>query len=198
MSTAAVVITLAIRLYDNAGLDEADRTAAIATAAEILLASNVPTSWPQCGTPAPRPAGAAPCDRPMGPGEVAVRIVRGNRDAIVNGDLALGYSLIDPRMRGGVLATIYLDRAEWIAADAGVPASLVVGRAIAHEVGHLLLGTREHSATGLMRAIWLRQTFEQNRPDDWLFTFAERAAMERALTRRVPPRAAENIVWGAN
>jgi hypothetical protein len=28
----------------------------------------------------------------------------------------------------------------------------VLGRALAHEIGHYLLGTREHSTSGLMRA----------------------------------------------
>jgi len=29
----------------------------------------------------------------------------------------------------------------------------MIGRVIAHEIGHWLLGTRGHSATGLMRAV---------------------------------------------
>ena len=48
---------------------------------------------------------------------------------------------IDPRLVGAV------------AAQAEADPSLVLGRAIAHELGHLLIGTTRHSTHGLMRAL---------------------------------------------
>src|SRR5579859_1082509 len=33
-------------------------------------------------------------------------------------------------------------------------ASVFYGRAMAHEIGHLILGTNSHSPTGIMRASW--------------------------------------------
>ena len=35
--------------------------------------------------------------------------------------------------------------------------SVILGHAMAHELGHLLLGTNSHSASGLMRAHWTRE-----------------------------------------
>ena len=196
MGTLGVLLTLVVRLYDNGTLGEADRAIVIATASEILLASNVPTTWPDC---TPGHSGPAPlvCDRPMDGGEVAIRLVRGTTPSRFRGDLPLGYSLIDVKQQRGALATIYLDRVEWIAADAGIDPRVVLGRAIAHEIGHLLLGTNDHSTRGLMRALWSRQAFEQNRPADWLFTAHDGEELVRALGRRVPvAHTAENIVWG--
>jgi len=36
----------------------------------------------------------------------------------------------------------------------GVLAAVILGDAMAHELGHLLLGTNSHSESGLMRARW--------------------------------------------
>ena len=65
----------------------------------------------------------------------------------------LGQTLIDMRERTGVLATIFVDSVELIASLSEIDATLLLGRAIAHELGHLLLGTNAHSVRGLMRAV---------------------------------------------
>lgn len=216
MGTLGLAITLVVRLYDNGTLADADRAVAIDTAATILLASNIPTSWPGCQPPSagrvlPFGSGSGDgseeqdpsyvipfgCNRPMGPGELAVRLVRGTTPRHTRGDLPLGYSLVDTARGGGALATIYLDRVEWIAGTTGVDVRVILGRAIAHEIGHLVLGTNAHGEHGLMRAVWSRRTLERNAPGDWLFTPQESADLHRALGRRVPvTESAENIVWG--
>jgi hypothetical protein len=191
MGAMALAITLVIRLYDNGALNEVDRAAAIASTSEILSASNIPTTWPECPPRRPGPTDRRPgpsdpalliCDRPMAATELAVRIVRGTT-APFKGDLPLGYSLIDMQQRRGALATIYLDRVEWIAADAGIDSRIVLGRAIAHEIGHLLLGTTEHSPRGLMREVWSRRTLERNSTADWQFSAAETATLQRVMLR---------------
>jgi len=60
----------------------------------------------------------------------------------------------------------------------------LLGFAVAHEVGHLLLGTNTHAAAGLMRAVWSRSDIQRNHPADWLFTAADSLAMSRALRQR--------------
>jgi hypothetical protein len=40
-----------------------------------------------------------------------------------------------------------------------VEAAKVLGRVIAHEVGHLLLGHNAHSSEGIMRANWNKADF---------------------------------------
>jgi hypothetical protein len=42
-----------------------------------------------------------------------------------------------------------------------VSTGLVLACAIAHELGHLLLPMRGHSAAGLMRACWSRDEFQR-------------------------------------
>ena len=82
----------------------------------------------------------------------------------------------------GRLATVYPDRVARLAEWAGVNSSVLLGRVIAHEVGHLLLGTTDHSPNGLMRARWSKLHLAHQRSiRSWGFSLEEAAAMRRAL-----------------
>jgi hypothetical protein len=83
----------------------------------------------------------------------------------------------------GVLATVFLDLVEPVARRNGADVNEVLGRAIAHEIGHLLLGTSSHSAAGLMRAIWTDRELGRNDPRDWLFGTGEGALLRAARLR---------------
>jgi hypothetical protein len=75
----------------------------------------------------------------------------------------------DPSRRG-ILATVYYESVRVVAQSSGVVPSKLLGRAIAHEVGHLLLPGGGHSPTGLMRAPWAYEELTENRREDWLFS----------------------------
>jgi hypothetical protein len=80
-----------------------------------------------------------------------------------------------------VLATIYLDRVEWMAQQTGIDPRALLGWAIAHELGHLLMATSAHAANGLMRPIWLQSEIRRRHNADWTFRPTEIAAIrERA------------------
>jgi hypothetical protein len=96
----------------------------------------------------------------------------------------LGESLLDPVRRTGTLATIYVDRVEWLAAAGGVEAGILMARAIAHELGHLLLGTTAHSRRGLMRRVWSRDELIRARAADWRFPAEDATRLQQALDRR--------------
>ena len=97
------------------------------------------------------------------------------------GQAPLGTSLIDTRAGSGSLATIYVDRVARFARDSGTQAGVLLGRAIAHEIGHLLLGTTAHTRTGLMRAVWSSDALQRSNAADWLFTPSDARAMRDGL-----------------
>ena len=53
-------------------------------------------------------------------------------------------------------------------------------RTLAHELGHLVLGSNEHSESGLMRAVWTAAEVARNRPADWVFSSGHRAVLLNA------------------
>jgi hypothetical protein len=121
---------------------------------------------------------------PVGPLELSVRFVQLAALPSARGELQLGYSLVDRAARAGKLATIYVDRVRWLARQAGVDTAMLVGFAIAHEIGHLLLGTNAHGSSGLMRAVWSRTELRRGDAADWSFAPSEAARMRSSLLRR--------------
>ena len=66
----------------------------------------------------------------------------------------LGYSFVDVETQTGVLATILADRVNRKARRVRISFDVLLGRTVAHELGHLLLGTNDHTQAGLMRSMW--------------------------------------------
>src|SRR5688572_25603174 len=138
---------------------------------------------PQCAT-TPRPGEivlrVVPAGSPKEPASAASAALRSPVS-----HLPLGDAFVDLGTRSGVLATVYLDRVSVLAGPAGLDIATLLGHAIAHEIGHLLLGTNAHSTTGLMRAVWSREEVRRRRAADWTFTerdaTAIRARLESAL-----------------
>jgi hypothetical protein len=179
-------LRVVVRTYDGADVVGNQLAPAVATATRILAASGIELTWHNCEVAFVRTA-AHPCAAPLGANEIAVRIVPLETDSGYRGELPLGSSLVDTRTRSGSLATIYIDRVRWLSQAAGVDASLVLGRALAHEVGHLLLGTNAHSPSGLMRAVWSCESLRRNIRGDWLFAPGDSRAVRQAVRLRAIP-----------
>jgi hypothetical protein len=75
---------------------------------------------------------------------------------------ALGFAV--PRTQPGADVTIFYDRIERLeerALTADATAPQILGHAMAHEIGHLLLGSTKHSAAGIMKGHWEQADFER-------------------------------------
>ena len=95
--------------------------------------------------------------------------------------VALGESMLDREQRGGVLMTIDMVPVRAVAQQASTAISTLLGRAVAHEIGHLLLGSAEHPRLGLMRALWSRDELRGLKPAHWGFSAREAAQMRQTL-----------------
>jgi hypothetical protein len=179
-------LRVVVRAYESGAVASGELAPAVATATRILDASGIELSWRDCAVALVRSADH-PCAAPLGANEIAVRLVRIEAARSSRGELPLGYSLVDTGTHSGTLATIYIDRVAWLAQAAGVDASLLLGRAVAHEIGHLLLGTNGHSETGLMRRVWSCESLKRNIRRDWLFAPGDSKAMRQAVRLRAVP-----------
>ena len=166
-------IPLVVQVYDTTGLPASQLELARVDARQTLNAIGIEPIWRPCHAPG--------CVGRPKPHAVAVRIVKSG--SLSQPDL-LGFSTIDTEQHAGTLATVYADRVEALARDAGVETGELLGRVIAHEVGHLLLGTTEHGRHGLMRAVWLTTEIRRDAPLDWRFSWHEGAEMRRHLVVR--------------
>jgi hypothetical protein len=159
---------------------------ALEAALTILSSAGIQPAWIGCGGGG-RDADEQ-CGVRLGTGELAVRVVRlPLRENDSPGTRPLGYSLIERHRNTAALATVYLDRVEWLAQASATDTSVLLGRAIAHEIGHLLLGSTEHTSRGVMRAVWSSRTLRHD--DDWGFTVEHGARMRAVIRERTKPNA---------
>lgn len=175
------VTPLVVRLYAQA-LQPSDSESALHETRAILAEAGFALQWVPC----PLDTAADRCASPLGGAELAVRLVTAPPQAYSARALPLGYSLVDGSTQGGSLATIYLDRVKRLASASAADLAALLGRAIAHEIGHLLLGTTQHGRFGVMRAIWSRDAVRNTRRGEWRFSVHEARQMRAAVTARTP------------
>jgi hypothetical protein len=195
LAAAALALSLVVRVYDSAGIVPGDKATALATAQAILAQAGLAVSWRDGG----ECTGAGGCgegshDEPTIP-ELIMRIVIAPPETAPG---SLGFSIIDVAEHSGTLGTVYADRVAQLAALAGSDPGRLLGRAMAHEIGHLLLGTTSHASRGLMRGAWTTVELHSEQPLDWRLQREDIAGMRRGLvarTRRLEKPAA--VVAGA-
>ena len=178
--------TVVVRVYDLNGVMAGTNRQALDQARKALDAASIDVSWRRC------PASPS-CNAPLAPGELAIRIVRSPLPERPTGNVSLGDATMDRPSGAGVLATIYFDRVMWLAQEAGTDSRVLLGRAIAHELGHLLLATTTHGSVGLMRAHWSQEEVRRGQPRDWSFAPTELAAMRRRAEARERDA---RLAWG--
>ena len=94
----------------------------------------------------------------------------------------MGFSLVGIPVP--FLATVYVDRAESVARGAGIDTRRLLGLAIAHEIGHVLLNSNSHAPSGLMRADWSRTELQRQDPAAWRFLETEAAQVRMTALAR--------------
>jgi hypothetical protein len=166
---------LTVRVYDNADVPKRALRAAFETAAKTLQPGDVDVTWLSCTV-----SSGGRCTEPLRRGELLVRLVRSGNGAAVDEE-SLGTALVDPATGTGVLATVYVDRVERLVRGSGGDLGMLLGRAMAHEIGHLLMGRASHAVRGLMRPRWTRAEVTRNVGADWTFDALDLRAM-RART----------------
>jgi hypothetical protein len=174
--------TVAVRTYDYARVPRQQLATARAEAERIFRNARIEIQWVECKVPE-SPDGAA-CTEPLAAAlDLMLRLIDRAPDYVSAPGrvVALGESLVDREERGGVLMTVDLSPVRTIADRAATGMPILLGRAIAHEIGHLLLGSADHSRLGLMRALWSHDELRGLRPANWGFSSREATRMRQTL-----------------
>jgi hypothetical protein len=170
LAQGMLALSLVVRIYDAYDVPSHHLAKAKTTVEGIMKGAGVAVIWPRC-----------PCLSPVSPGELVVRITA---SVPASEPGSLGFSFVDMSRKAGVLATVFADRVRALAAAADIDEAELLGRVIAHEISHLLLGTRDHGTHGLMRGAWKAGELTQQRPADWLLSRAEGRRIRRAVRWR--------------
>jgi hypothetical protein len=175
-------LPLVLRTYDAFGVSAGEMRQARVTVDDLLRPASVHAEWRECSAARfSQRAGEPPCGD-LAVDELVLRIVAATSATVPS---SLGSALLDAR--GGVLATVYADRVRSLAARARVNPGQLLGRVIAHEIGHLLLSGAPHAASGLMRPRWSESEMRNERWLDWRWSSREIMDIARAVESRTVP-----------
>lgn len=162
-----------VRVYRSPDVASDVLNAALNVAEATFAAASVSVVWKVCGP--------SECNTPPTPAERLVRLVQSPKGG--SQDIrCLGDALIDVQKGTGVLATVYVDRVMNLVRQLAIDQRTLLGRTIAHELGHLLLATNKHSASGLMRELWSPEELVASREGDWALRPVDVAAIKKRLT----------------
>jgi hypothetical protein len=150
--------TLPIRVFNRANVAKADLARALKVASAIFEEAGIAVSWAEGSAGdhestaldfSANGASNAACSSRR-TGELHLALDLGPKTRVMT--TTLGFAL--PCAKYGADASILVDRCEAVMQNTLASFAKILGHAIAHEIGHVLLGSNEHSSVGLMRARW--------------------------------------------
>lgn len=171
--------TVSVRTYNYAAVSAEQLAAARSETGHIFRNAGISLEWIECRVPGS--VDGAACTEPLlARRDLMLRVVD-RRPVQGERIVALGESMLDREQRGGVLMTIDVFPVRSVAGRASTSIPTLLGRAVAHEIGHLLLGSAEHPRVGLMRALWSHDELRGLKPAHWGFSAGEAARMRQTL-----------------
>ena len=179
-AAAVAHVTLTVRLYNNGQVPAAELLLARDTATAILSDGGLSIRVRPCGSAVSAEAVPDRCAEPLKPAEVVLRVIDAPAFTTSVHPDAFGVSYVVTETDRGWLATVFADRVRDAARRTGASHGALLGRVMAHELGHLLLGSGYHSPAGVMRAHWPDAILTRNGAD-WRFSGAEAARMQDVL-----------------
>ena len=164
---------ITVRVADLAGVSDKVLSHAEDIAGYVLDQAGIAVHWLRCPE-------QPECSPELGGAEFPVLILalRPPRNDVDT----TGFAVIPPagsKRYAGVFFPMVRDAARSL--DAGE--ALLLGATIVHEIGHLLLGARAHTATGIMSPHFVQEHVRQAERGELRFT-AEQAATMRSVARR--------------
>lgn len=144
--------TLTVIVRDYAGLPAGSISELESVSATLLAHSGIRVEWVHCPGHEQFPSSPG-CDAYLKPGTVMLRILKTRLGPANKLGDPLGAAIVESGY-----ASIYAAEIKKYADHTDLSASTLMGYAVTHELGHLLIGP-EHSASGIMRQCWGRTEF---------------------------------------
>lgn len=172
---------LILSVFNDASVPPETLAQGEARAAHILSQAGIQVEWMNCvseGTHVPDQfEQPSPCSRIAYPSHLSVRIVF--TVSSVREDI-FGEAFADSEGKGTYIKLFYAHMSD---PNAHLPLGdgELLGHVIAHEVGHLLLGTDSHSHEGIMQGRWEDAQLREAGKGNLQFTASQAAFMRECL-----------------
>jgi hypothetical protein len=170
---------ITVQVYNWASVATQTLAAAETQATRIFHDAGVAVSWLNCPLTSSEHQANPICIEPGSSNHFVVRI---NPQAPADRTTtSLGVALSE----GGIYATIFYPRVDEYAKERIATHDQILGHALAHELGHLLLGPVSHTRFGIMRGQWTREDLQSMAMGALLFSPQQSVAIQQAAMRRM-------------
>jgi hypothetical protein len=175
---------ITIRIHDYAQVKSSVLLKAERAAADILREAGVDSVWVECPPDQIELADAA-CTSPGSPLDLRLNLLpRSKARHLHYRDETLGVAAADETTGFGSFAYVFYDNVKDCAVEWRLNLAQLLGETVAHELGHLLLGTNSHSSHGLMGAFWSGKELLVAEQRGLSFSYSEKKRLQIALTDR--------------
>ena len=175
--TRSADLKMSVRVYNYTASPADTLRLAESETERIFARGGVHLEWHECGMPARAETADSACAAPLTPSDLELRIVKRVKVMRINASAeATGFTI-------GNLATVQLEPLLDLPTPTLYFRKQILGRAIAHEFGHALLGPG-HSSQGIMRACWGNEQWEFIAANDMVFTPDQEKALRLAVQAR--------------
>ena len=176
---------ITVRVYNYAGVTGETLLKAEEEGTRIFRKVEVGSAWIDCGSPQLPKSQASPCQIPLGAITVNMRILPPAMAARFESSREeMGFALVSGRAGGATDAWVFYQRVKDAAASDLASASQILAYAMAHEIGHLLLGPDHHTHEGIMCARWNLKALEEIGQGQMLFTRGQANLIRNELQTR--------------
>jgi hypothetical protein len=171
---------ICVRVTNMAGVDDNTLSIALNRARLIFRDAGVRAAWLRCPARSIQTANLAECST-INVSTLILRITSQPATGSVSRN-ALGFAVTT--QGGSVYATVFRDRVLALAQSGRYPEAVLLGHAIAHELGHLLLNSPTHARYGLMAARWRDTELDRATVGLLQFSPAEASSIRAEALRR--------------
>lgn len=173
----AVPPSITVSVYNGVNLSSRVLSDAEDQAARIYQKAGISISWIHCTTSRRATLPDFACLEPLSATHLSLQIVPHGR---TSNDDVLGAAFLSSEGTGAYTDVFY-DSAQRLERDSHVGLARVLGHVIAHELGHLLLGSNAHSRQGVMCPSWHRDELRLAGMGSLLFSEEEARFMRARL-----------------
>lgn len=173
---------LRVSLFDDAGVGARTLRKAEREASRVFRRANIEVMWLHCTQNSLEQVSLGGCSEASFPAHLHLRVVSRPRAAEIS---TVGMSFLSADGEG-CYADVFYEPILELQMESHIGAAIILGHAMAHKLGHLLLGTNSHSRDGLMRAHWNPGDLGQAGRGNLLFSAGEATLMRSRFTRDDP------------
>jgi hypothetical protein len=178
-AAAAAQERLIVGVYNLAGVPGWVLEKAKSEAARIYAKSGVEAQWVECDAS----SNSLPCQGMGLPDRPVLKLMARSVDGQRSRD-ALGYAVVPEAGVFGTQAWVFFETVKEVAARDGADVPDVLAVAMAHELGHLLLGQQAHSGRGIMQGAWKKAELKRAAGGGLTFTQEQAEKMQAQVRGR--------------